>query len=85
MGVVKPVFAWGALALHGNPYPFILTGSVKPTREDTQRYMADAWALPAHTIWQQGWKRAYRKGWRAVRVKIEPAFNHKDPTHDRRP
>jgi hypothetical protein len=84
MGDVKPVFGWGALALHGDPYPFLLASSVKATRQETQRHMASAWSIEGDTYWQQGWKRAYRKGWRTVRVKIEPAFQYKDPTHDRR-
>lgn len=67
---MKPERAWAAVALHGNPRPFIHNGSVRSSRADAQEFIGSAWKREGETI-AQGWKRAYRRGWRAVRVVVE--------------
>jgi hypothetical protein len=68
---VKTETAWAALAIHGSPRPFLHAGSVRGTRRETQTYIGDAWRHEDETP-AQGWKRAYRAGWRAIRVEVAP-------------
>lgn len=67
---MKPEFAWAAIALQGIPRPFLLNSSVRATRAEVQEFIGSVWSYEGETI-QQGWRRAYRRGWRAVRVVVE--------------
>lgn len=66
--------AWAAFATHGSPRPFIHVHSVGPYREGVQRYVGKVHAREGET-WRQGWRRAYRKGWRAIRVLVDTDSN----------
>lgn len=69
LNTVRDELAWGALAINGSPYPFIHTGSIRSLRAETQAYIGETWRRPGETI-EQGWKRAYRFGWRCIRVQV---------------
>lgn len=66
-------FAWACACTQGSPYPFIHENSVRRTRCESQCTLGAVWAREGETF-MQGWKRAYRRGWRCIRVKISPAF-----------
>ncbi len=67
--------AWACFATDGRPYPFIHSNSVSDTREDAQMYMGGTWVHDDET-WQQGWRRAYRHGWRCVKVTVSAGAPH---------
>ena len=62
--------AWACVALHGCPEPFIHSGTVRSLRADSQECLGNAYARENETL-RQGWKRAYRDGWRCQRVIVE--------------
>ncbi len=64
--------AWAAFCPFGSPRPFIHVGSVRRTRKEVHECIGAGWAR-AGDVPAQGWKRAYRAGWRAVRVFIDVA------------
>ena len=64
-------FGWAAFATDGYPRPYILVQTCASTRKDVCKYVGEAWAKPGET-WRQGWKRAYRNGFRAIRVVVRP-------------
>lgn len=66
---VQPEPAWAALCTDGHPRPFINPYNIKAYRFDVMKEMGEALAHPGED-WRTGWRRAYRKGWRAVRVKV---------------
>jgi hypothetical protein len=68
---VKTEICWAAFCTDGYPGPFINNGSVRATRVAVQEYIGDNWRLEGETP-QQGWKRAYRNGWRAIKVEVNP-------------
>jgi len=66
---MRPI-AWAAWCTFGTPVPFIHEGSVRTHRYDVQKYIGEGRASDYET-WERGWKRAYRAGWRAVKVRVE--------------
>lgn len=69
-------FAWACACTDGSPHPFIHENSVRTNRRDAQACLGEAWRHEGETV-EQGWKRAYRRGWRCIRVLISPAFAEK--------
>lgn len=66
-------FGWACVAPNwGSPPNFIHTNSVRARREDAQAEIGEAWAREGETP-RQGWKRAYRIGWRCRRVAVRLA------------
>lgn len=65
-------FVWAAFCTDGSPRPFINPNSIRGSRREAQEYIGKAWARPGETP-MQAWKRAYRNGWRAVRVVVDLA------------
>lgn len=49
---------------------WIHDGTVRERRKESQETIGSAWARQGETK-MQGWKRAYRSGWRCVRVSLE--------------
>jgi hypothetical protein len=66
---IRPEVAWACFCTNGSPYPFIHNNTVRSMREDSQKYLGEAWAHSGET-WQQGWRRAYRRGWRCIKVTV---------------
>lgn len=63
-------FAWACVAPHwASPPYFIYTNTVRDRREDAQACIGAAHARDGETP-RQGWKRAYRRGWRCRRVAV---------------
>lgn len=63
-------FGWAAVAPDwGSPPNFIHIDSVSYRRADAQAEIGEAWARDDETP-TQGWKRAYRQGWRCRRVAV---------------
>ncbi len=68
-------FAWACVAPDfASPPNFILTNSIRHNRVSSQEYLGEAWAREGETN-RQGWKRAYRHGWRCRRVAIRLGVN----------
>ena len=66
-------FGWAAIAPDwGSPPNFVHIDSASSRRSDAQDYIGKAWAREGETP-RQGWKRAYRAGWRCRRVAIRLA------------
>jgi hypothetical protein len=63
--------AWAGYCISGNPAPFINQYSIRATRREVQQHLGGAHAEYDQTP-AQGWKKAYRIGWRCVKVRIEP-------------
>lgn len=64
-------FAWAAIAPDwASPPNFIHEGSVRLTRQEALEYIGSAWVRPGSNDWRDGWRRAYRRGWRCERVVI---------------
>ncbi|ASW06255.1 hypothetical protein [Rhizobium sp. 11515TR] len=64
-------FGWAAFATDGYPQPYILVHSCRRTRQEVCEYMGESWAIDGET-WRKGWKRAYRNGFRVIRVVVRP-------------
>lgn len=63
-------FAWACVAPDdASPPNFLNTNSVRDMRSQSQDYLGEAWAHEGETA-RQGWRRAYRQGWRCRRVAI---------------
>lgn len=67
---VHPERAWAALCTLGMPGPFISPYSVRAIRQDVHEYIGSFHRLSESDTWREGWRRAYREGWRAVRVRV---------------
>ena len=71
---VQDETAWVCVAIHGKPRPFVHSNTVRDRRKASQECIASAFTHPGEAFskgWiSKGWKRAYRKGWRCVRVII---------------
>jgi hypothetical protein len=67
----KPYYlGWAAITPKwGYPPMAIHIDSVSDTRVRAQECIGEAWAHEGETA-RQGWKRAYRAGWRAKRVAV---------------
>jgi hypothetical protein len=61
--------AWACMCLHGYPHPFIHDASIRSARAEAQSILGEAWAHDDETA-RQGWKRAYKAGWRCIRVEV---------------
>lgn len=61
--------AWAAFHPDGIPRPFIHSGAIGSRRRDVHEKIGSAYQRDGETI-MQGWRRAYRFGWRAVRVTV---------------
>jgi hypothetical protein len=73
-------FGWACVSPDdASPPNFILTNSVRNDRSSSQAYLGEAWAHEDETP-HQGWRRAYRWGWRCKRVAIRLASW--DHSHD---
>lgn len=64
-------YGWAAFASDGYPRPYLIAHTCRSTRAEVCQHIGEAWARPNET-WRQGWKRAYRNGFRAIRVVIRP-------------
>lgn len=63
-------FGWAAIAPDwASPPNFIHVSSINDRRVEAQAYIGEAWAKEGETP-DQGWQRAYRRGWRCRRVAI---------------
>lgn len=69
----EPGYAWACVWSNGKPRPFIMAHTTESTRSASQEHLGKVWIKEGETI-QEGWKRAYRKGVRCIRVKVLPAF-----------
>lgn len=80
MTLSEPLIAtgWACVATHGKPHPFINQNTVRPFRSEAQECIGQAWMRRDETP-EQGWRRAYRAGWRAVRVEIFTVSKRLDP------
>lgn len=67
---IQPEWAWAALCIQGKPRPFINPYSVRVYRQDVHEHIGGYHRLREGETWREGWKRAYREGWRAVRVRV---------------
>jgi hypothetical protein len=65
----KPEKAWACVCPYGSPRPFIHVGTLEPTRADAMENVGAAWARTGETP-REGWKRAYKAGWRTSRVVV---------------
>lgn len=69
--MTKPEYAWACISPNlPSRSGFIHNGTVRDTRVDAQEQIGRVWARHGETC-QQGWKRAYRAGWRCKRVVIQ--------------
>ena len=67
--IVESELAWACVATQYSDKPWLNEYSVRARRADSQERLGNAWRKEGETI-QQGWRRAYRKGWRCIRVKV---------------
>lgn len=63
-------YAWAAVCLTGSPRAFIHAGSVYSSRIDVMKSIGSIW----HADWRLGWRKAKRRGWRCLRVRVELSF-----------
>ena len=68
---VRPEKAYACLCTFGIPRPFIHTTRVSWHAHEARAYIGVAWARAGETV-QQGWRRAYKAGWRLIRVEVRP-------------
>lgn len=71
--------AWACMCLHGYPEPFIHDGSIRSSRAESQDFLGVPWAHGSETA-RQGWKRAYKAGWRCIRVEVRAALSEAQPS-----
>lgn len=67
-GQISPTWGWACAFPETD---FIHEGTVRRVRAEAIERIGHAWARDDETP-QQGWRRAYRKGWRCIRVTITP-------------
>ena len=67
----KHPVVWAAYCSHGRPYPFINEYSIHPRRLDVITDIGNGNRMGSED-WRGGWRRAYREGWRAVKVRVAP-------------
>lgn len=67
---MRPI-CWAAYCSHGNPGPFVSEYTIRARREDVQKEIAESNCLKGEG-WRAGWRRAYREGWRAIKVRVAP-------------
>jgi hypothetical protein len=67
---IEPEFCWAAFCTFGVPRPFILPSGVRSHAALVREHLGEVWAQDGETP-SQGWRRAYRAGWRVIRVKVE--------------
>lgn len=65
---IKSDTGWAAAWVEHDD-PFVMAHTTRNTRAAVIEHMGNAWARDGQT-WRQGWKRAYREGCRAVRVRV---------------
>jgi len=66
--VIRPEYGWGILVPSATDNELFLSiYTIRGNREDAIRKIGDMWH---ETDWRKGWKRAYRDGYRAVRVAV---------------
>lgn len=77
-GRVEPMDAWAATLTwkDGRVYmdPYSIRPNAGTVRDVIARDFADRFDIPM----KAAWRRAYRQGWRVIRVQISPAFDHKE-------
>lgn len=66
---MTPATAWCAYCTQGRPAPFLHVNTVRDRQAPVRDKIGDFWRREGETL-QQGWKRAYRAGWRVVKVKV---------------
>lgn len=67
---IQPEKAWAAFCTTGTPRPFIYADLVRDRQDPIRQYLGNAHAKPSDLDYMQGWRRAYRKGWRIIRVEV---------------
>lgn len=77
---IEPAYGWAVVA-PGCGRPEIEAGSVRSRRVEAQDYIGAIFRRRDEPV-RVGWRRAYRIGWRCIRVRISPAFVHL-PHHQR--
>lgn len=81
-GRVEPVYGWAVVMPDGTTEQVLLPtelGKHSVSRfgeEQSVQRETGRWWDPADPA--EGWKHAYRAGWRVIRVQISPAFDQKD-------
>ena len=71
----KPTMAWAAVATQASPRPWIHNGAIYSRRPEACRRIGEAWMYAKDRTWRDGWRRAYRAGWRVVKVTVSIAPN----------
>lgn len=66
----QPEKAWAAFCTTGSPRPFIYTDLVRDRQDPIRMHLGKAHSKPSDWDYRQGWRRAYRKGWRIIRVEV---------------
>lgn len=66
---IRPELAWAAVCFVGQPRPFIHEDTTRTSVADTRQCIGKHYAREGET-WQQGWRRAFRCGWRCRRVLV---------------
>ena len=69
IGPIKSAFSWG-LVIPGHNGGKWLSQATASTRHE----LIKEFGAYFEEDWRKGWKRAYRSGYRAIRVQIVPAF-----------
>jgi hypothetical protein len=68
--MIRQTAAWAAQAPDwASPPRYLSPNTVRRTRADAQAASGEVWAESGETP-AEGWKRAYRAGWRVVRVRV---------------
>lgn len=67
---VDEAYVWAAVCLSGSPRPFVHGSCVYSTRVEVMKAIGSVW----HGDWRLGWRKAKRRGWRCLRVKVELSF-----------
>lgn len=68
-GQIGEAFGWAATTWRGHLLPHI----VRDRRRDVIAEIGVHWQREGETT-HQGWRRAYRRGCRIIRVRVTPAF-----------
>ncbi len=64
--------AYAAHCTQGIPYDFIHVNSVSDRAYQARAYVGEAWAHDGEGV-RRGWKRAFKAGWRVIRVQVSAA------------
>lgn len=69
----RPFYGWAATLTWKDGRTYLDRQSIRPSAWETRDFIASDFAARFDIPTKAAWRRAYRAGWRVIRVQISPA------------